>query len=63
MKNKDKYDLTHLSWKIESRGKYAKIPYCNIILYHENVPIISFNSEKAPYKAIMEWLEMELEDY
>ena len=63
MKNKDRYNLAHISWKIEERGTYAKIPYYHITLYHENIPVIGFDTEKAPFKAILEWLEMELEDY
>ena len=62
LKNKNKYDLSHLEWETV-RSQIADPPYTQIILIYENKPIISFRTEKAPFKAILEWLEMDLEDY
>ena len=62
MKNKDRYNLSHLEWETV-RSQIADPPYTQIILIYENKPIISFRTEKAPFKAILEWLEEELEDY
>ena len=63
MKNKERYDLSQLDWEIMFRSQIADPPYTQITLIYENKPIISFRTEKAPFKAILEWLEEELEDY
>ena len=62
MKNKERYDLSHLEWET-CRSQLADPPHTHIVLIYENKPIISFNTQKKPFKAILEWLEMELEDY
>ena len=62
MKNKERYNLSHLEWETV-RSQIADPPYTQIILIYKNKPIVSFRTEKAPFKAILEWLEMELEDY
>ena len=64
MKNKDRFNLAHIEWYIDRwcgmlKGKNVS----RITLIHENMPIISFTTEKLPFKAILEWLEEDLEDY
>lgn len=62
MKNKDRYNLSHLEWET-NRSEIADPPYTTIRLIYENRPIISFRATEKPFKAILRWLEEDLEDY
>lgn len=63
MKNKEKYDLRHLTFENDPLVRMDGKQINRILLKHENMPIISFHSEKAPLFAILDWLEEDLEDY
>ena len=64
MKNKDRYNLNHLEWEIETwKGLVDGNQTKKVTLIHENMPIITFHTHKMPFKAILEWLEQDLEDY
>ena len=63
MKNKDRYDLRHITWEIDFTSVYAEVPYKHVTLFYQNMPIISLKTEKQPFREIMDWMELELEDY
>ena len=63
MKNKDRYNLKHMAYECERMDRMVGNPQYHIVLIHENKPIISFYTEKAPLFAILDWLEEDLEDY
>lgn len=63
MKNKDRYNLKHFDIEIDYGGSFAIQPSNRITLRYENKPIITFNSTIEPFKAVLGWLEEDLEDY
>lgn len=63
MKNKERYDLSHLDFEIRHSEEFARTPQSRITLIYENMPIITFATTEKPFKAILGWLEEDLEDY
>ncbi len=63
MKNKERYDLRHLTFENDPLVRFDGRQINRILLIYENRPVVSFRSEKAPLFAILNWLEEDLEDY
>lgn len=62
MKNKDRYNLTKITFKAEHM-KSVLVEACKLTISSNGVPVVSFYTKKAPIEALLEWLESEVIDY